>query len=207
MSVECDYFPSFFGARKKQLTVRKREFLNKCKGLFFDDASPSVSQLAVPQQSAEDSVRPELSDSNSQAIDTWIYPLVQMGPFGVLNDEQATLRLLRRAARQDEILLTSGYFNLTDHYMQVILQESLAKYRLLMASPEVRKAQLKKNVVWLCKHCHHERSILDFSLLGTCVVTVTKSMTRLRKKIMNGNNQKKQKTFFCSEQMLLGDMI
>lgn len=69
--------------------------------------------------------------------DTWVYPLVQMGPLFVMNDETVTLELLRNASREDEILLASGYFNLTDHYMEVILQESLAKYRLLMAAPEV----------------------------------------------------------------------
>ncbi|KAK7475409.1 hypothetical protein BaRGS_00033359 [Batillaria attramentaria] len=76
--------------------------------------------------------------SNTAAdCDTWVYPLVQMGPMGVINDEHVTLQLLRRPAKDDEILLASGYFNLTDHYMEVILQESLAKYKLLMASPEV----------------------------------------------------------------------
>ena len=106
------------------------------------------SQLALPQQSPENLQTPEISDSNGQPFDTWVYPLVQMGPLGVLNDEQATLQLLRGATRQDEILLTSGYFNLTDHYLQVILQESLAKYRLLMAAPEVRKTQLKKTMLF-----------------------------------------------------------
>ena len=60
-----------------------------------------------------------------------------MGPFRVEYDELATLQLLKDADKLDEILLASGYFNLTDHYMHVILQQSLAKYRLLMASPEV----------------------------------------------------------------------
>jgi hypothetical protein len=80
----------------------------------------------------------ESRPTDTSKADTWVYPLVQMGPFGVFNDEYATLQLMRDASQHDEILLASGYFNLTDHYLEVILQESLAKYRLLMASPEVR---------------------------------------------------------------------
>ncbi|XP_076461588.1 CDP-diacylglycerol--glycerol-3-phosphate 3-phosphatidyltransferase, mitochondrial-like [Babylonia areolata] len=94
--------------------------------------SPSGSETPAVSRTGYPTV-----DASSQTADTWVYPLVQMGPFGVYNDEHATLQLLREATRHDEILLASGYFNLTDHYMSVILQESLAKYRLMMAAPEV----------------------------------------------------------------------
>lgn len=75
--------------------------------------------------------------SSSQAGDTVVYPLVQMGPFGVTHDEQMLLSLLRASDARDHILLASGYFNLTDHYMSVILNQSLAKFSILMASPQV----------------------------------------------------------------------
>lgn len=79
------------------------------------------------------------SDSNSEQseIDTWIYPLIQMGPFGIVDDEVAMKSIFRTAEKGEEIFLASGYFNLTDHYLQVILQESQSKYNILMASPEV----------------------------------------------------------------------
>ena len=77
------------------------------------------------------------SATKSSSYDTWIYPLIQMGPLGISHDEFVTLTLLRKAAANDVILLSSGYFNLTDHYMHVILDESFSKYRILMASPEV----------------------------------------------------------------------
>ncbi|KAL8604484.1 hypothetical protein ACOMHN_015768 [Nucella lapillus] len=94
-----------------------------------------VRALNRPSKREETASSPPSTDSLK--ADTWVYPLVQMGPFGVYNDEDATLRLLREASRCDEVLLASGYFNLTDHYMAVILRESLAKYRLMMAAPEV----------------------------------------------------------------------
>uniref|UniRef100_A0A0B7A5S7 CDP-diacylglycerol--glycerol-3-phosphate 3-phosphatidyltransferase n=1 Tax=Arion vulgaris TaxID=1028688 RepID=A0A0B7A5S7_9EUPU len=75
-------------------------------------------------------------ESDRQLGDTVIYPLVQMGPFGVIHDEQALQCLLRVSNHHDRILLASGYFNLTDYYMSVILNQSLAKFSILMASPQ-----------------------------------------------------------------------
>ena len=69
-----------------------------------------------------------------------------MGPFGVGHDEQAMLELLKSSQPQDNVLLASGYFNLTDHYMSVILEQSRAKFSILMASPQVNKSRNKRFV-------------------------------------------------------------
>lgn len=68
--------------------------------------------------------------------DTWIFPLVQMKPLGIHLDEQVTKRLLTEAGDDCVVYLTSGYFNLTKTYMQLVLGAD-ADYRILMASPEV----------------------------------------------------------------------
>ncbi len=68
--------------------------------------------------------------------DTWIFPLVQMKPLGIHLDEQVTKRLLTEAGGDAVVYLTSGYFNLTRTYMQLVLGAA-ADYRILMASPEV----------------------------------------------------------------------
>ncbi|XP_046352189.2 CDP-diacylglycerol--glycerol-3-phosphate 3-phosphatidyltransferase, mitochondrial-like isoform X1 [Haliotis rufescens] len=86
---------------------------------------------------SSDRTHSEDDEDSSSGYDTLVYPLIQMGPFGITHDENITLKLFRSASQGDEILLASGYFNLTDHYMNVILQESYAKYGILMASPEV----------------------------------------------------------------------
>lgn len=112
-----------------------------------DSENPS-EQRALPEwrsrertnyQKDNESVTVENKSSlrDNSEIDTWVYPLVQMGQLGINVDEYVTRSLLHSAERGDEILLASGYFNLTDHYMQVILMESQAKYNILMASPEV----------------------------------------------------------------------
>lgn len=86
---------------------------------------------------SSDRTHSEDNEDSSSGYDTLVYPLIQMGPFGITHDENITLKLFRSASQGDEILLASGYFNLTNHYMNVILQESYAKYGILMASPEV----------------------------------------------------------------------
>ncbi|RCH78362.1 CDP-diacylglycerol--glycerol-3-phosphate 3-phosphatidyltransferase, partial [Rhizopus stolonifer] len=67
-----------------------------------------------------------------------VLPVIQMGPFYVRQDERLTLALLNLANHHPvkwTIHLTSGYFNFTEKYKQVILQTK-ARFRFLTASPE-----------------------------------------------------------------------
>uniref|UniRef100_F6SD21 CDP-diacylglycerol--glycerol-3-phosphate 3-phosphatidyltransferase n=1 Tax=Ornithorhynchus anatinus TaxID=9258 RepID=F6SD21_ORNAN len=70
------------------------------------------------------------------APDTWIYPLVQMKPFGIRIDEAVTETLLTEPECGARLFLTTGYFNLTRAYMELVLG-ARADYRILLASPEV----------------------------------------------------------------------
>ena len=75
---------------------------------------------------------------NSEPIDTWIYPLVQMGPFNIKVDDKVTQSLFQKGKKDCQIMLASGYFNLTDHYENLILEEARANFDILTASPQVR---------------------------------------------------------------------
>lgn len=75
-------------------------------------------------------------ESHVEDRDTWVFPLVQMQPLGIRLDEQVTRRLLKEADGDSTVFLTSGYFNLTQTYMKLVLGAG-ADYRILMASPEV----------------------------------------------------------------------
>lgn len=68
--------------------------------------------------------------------DTWIYPLIQMKPFEIQIDEIVTETLLTEAERGAKVYLTTGYFNLTQAYMDLVLG-TRAEYQILLASPEV----------------------------------------------------------------------
>ncbi|XP_069606797.1 CDP-diacylglycerol--glycerol-3-phosphate 3-phosphatidyltransferase, mitochondrial isoform X1 [Ranitomeya imitator] len=72
----------------------------------------------------------------TETADTWVYPLIQMKPFGIQIDELVTETLLTEAERGDQLHLTSGYFNLTQGYMDLVLG-TRADYNILLASPEV----------------------------------------------------------------------
>ncbi|XP_069511342.1 CDP-diacylglycerol--glycerol-3-phosphate 3-phosphatidyltransferase, mitochondrial [Ambystoma mexicanum] len=68
--------------------------------------------------------------------DTWVYPLIQMKPFGIEIDELVTETLLTEAESGSRVSLTTGYFNLTKAYMDLVLG-TRAQYQILLASPEV----------------------------------------------------------------------
>ena len=74
-----------------------------------------------------------------EEADTWIYPLVQMGPFGIEQDYVVTETLFQNAPEKSHIKLASGYFNLTEKYIETILNQSLASFNILTASPEVSR--------------------------------------------------------------------
>ncbi len=96
-----------------------------------------VVNMARIRQSILEAECSEVPDSDvTVPEDTWIFPLVQMKPLGIHLDEQVTKRLLTEAGGDSVVYLTSGYFNLTRTYMQLVLGAA-ADYRILMASPEV----------------------------------------------------------------------
>ncbi|XP_070846356.1 CDP-diacylglycerol--glycerol-3-phosphate 3-phosphatidyltransferase, mitochondrial isoform X1 [Chaetodon trifascialis] len=93
----------------------------------------AVNAVHVRQRPPEDSEDEGMSEGEE---DTWVFPLVQMKPLGIQVDEQVTQRLLTDAGPDSTVFLTSGYFNLTRAYMQLVLGAG-ASYRILTASPEV----------------------------------------------------------------------
>ena len=82
--------------------------------------------------------RPTLKDRDSH--DTVVYPLIQMGQYGIQQEEQVMCKLLKGASQGDHIHLASGYFNLPKKYMSQMLK-SPARYSVLAASPEVFQPQ------------------------------------------------------------------
>ncbi|XP_047024690.1 CDP-diacylglycerol--glycerol-3-phosphate 3-phosphatidyltransferase, mitochondrial [Helicoverpa zea] len=75
------------------------------------------------------------TSENSDAKDTWIFPLIQMGEFGITQDEQVTTKILASVPEGSIIRLATGYFNLTDEYAKTLLKDCKANISLLMAHP------------------------------------------------------------------------
>ncbi|XP_063961961.1 CDP-diacylglycerol--glycerol-3-phosphate 3-phosphatidyltransferase, mitochondrial-like [Lytechinus pictus] len=88
------------------------------------------SRTTTEMKGLEDQVK------NIKEADTVIYPLVQMGPLGIIVDQEVTIQLLGEGDPAAVCYLASGYFNLTSQYMDTILQSN-ATFEMLMASPQV----------------------------------------------------------------------
>lgn len=87
-----------------------------------------------------------ISESPSkESTDTWIVPLIQMYPFKIRQDEIVTSELVRSAHKGCSWKLASGYFNLTEEFMNNILQ-SPNNFDILMAHPTVNGFYCAKGV-------------------------------------------------------------
>ncbi|CAO3685361.1 unnamed protein product [Umbelopsis vinacea] len=107
---------------KTQAQKRMRDFLQK-----YSNKDAAISET-----------------KDTAELDTVIYPVIQMAPFGIRQDEKATLQILdvinqhgAAVAPKDywQVHLTSGYFNFTQHYKECILRTA-AKFEFLTASPK-----------------------------------------------------------------------
>nr|CAB3264821.1 CDP-diacylglycerol--glycerol-3-phosphate 3-phosphatidyltransferase, mitochondrial-like [Phallusia mammillata] len=67
--------------------------------------------------------------------DTFVFPSVQLGFAGIKQDEFITKKILQSAKSSSQVCLTSGYFNLTNDYVDIITK-SMAKFDIYVASPE-----------------------------------------------------------------------
>ncbi|GAB0099140.1 CDP-diacylglycerol--glycerol-3-phosphate 3-phosphatidyltransferase [Sergentomyia squamirostris] len=74
------------------------------------------------------------SGSEKLEADTWIFPVVEMGQLGIHHDSVVTKAIFRNAQKGSRIQMATGYFNLTQEYMESILECS-AQCSILMAHP------------------------------------------------------------------------
>lgn len=79
--------------------------------------------------------------SSNTKIDTWIFPLIEMGQLGIHHDSIVTKHLFSNAVADSQFNLTTGYFNLTQAYMDRIASECKASFDILMAHPNANGFQ------------------------------------------------------------------
>lgn len=68
-------------------------------------------------------------------LDTWVFPLIQMGNIGIRQDEKCVAALLCGIPRGGAVWFASGYFNATRDLMRTLLS-SPARVDVLTASPQ-----------------------------------------------------------------------
>lgn len=79
----------------------------------------------------------ESTGMESEECDTIVYPLIQMGEYGIRQDEVVTQHLLANVDVDERLYLASGYFNLPDIYKTALLK-SKGIITVLASSPQVR---------------------------------------------------------------------
>ena len=103
------------------------------KTQFSESFSQAIHDL-IKQKTAGD-----IPVDKQDNADTWICPLIQMGPYSVRQDERMMSTLFQRTLPECHMFLASGYFNLTEEYVNLMIR-SQGKYRILTASPQVCEA-------------------------------------------------------------------
>ena len=112
-------------AFKKEASERLQPLLN-----------PDASYKHAPSSQVSQTQTTSVTCPSPGPIDTWIFPLLQMAPFGVTADKTLTQAFFSSAVNNSTVYLGSGYFNLTDEYIATIIKNSAANFKILSASPQ-----------------------------------------------------------------------
>jgi len=73
--------------------------------------------------------------------DTWIFPTLEMGQLNIHHDSIITKRILATAQQGSTLKMATGYFNLTQNYMDTIVKSCSADCSIIMAHPNANGFQ------------------------------------------------------------------
>lgn len=104
----------------------RRDFVTQAKQKIFNYFTSVIEQQNNCTETA-----------STPKSDTWIFPLIEMGQLGIHHDSLVTNNLLSCSLKHSKLKLATGYFNLTDGYMDTITNDCLADCSILMAHPNV----------------------------------------------------------------------
>ena len=103
---------------------------------FRTSLGSAVKKLTETESKTNSHFGKANSSYHLENFDTIVYPLVQMGYYGIRQDEIVTQRILQELKSSEQLYLASGYFNLPPVYVDAILQGK-GVYSILAASPQV----------------------------------------------------------------------
>ncbi|XP_031837297.1 phosphatidylglycerophosphate synthase 1 isoform X2 [Nomia melanderi] len=99
---------------------------------FIEEAAYNVKEFFQREMDKYSNTEKICKDSN---VDTWVFPLIQMGQLNIYHDSQITLKLLQTAQPGATLRLATGYFNLTSEYSDALLKNCQGTCHLLTAHP------------------------------------------------------------------------
>ncbi len=125
-------------------TVALHSFKLKPDGSTQKPSAVSLDPLSSRKaaRAYENSLTHAVKELNSRRTDfegdsdTLVYPLLQMGRYGIVEDEVVTRRLLEGLQTDERLFLASGYFNLPPQYIDAIFKGN-GECAILAASPQV----------------------------------------------------------------------
>lgn len=101
----------------------------KYRSILSESVKKSLMMYEYSDQSTEET-------EGEGGYDTAVFPLLQMGQYGIHQDEEVSTGLLEGVKRGERLCLASGYFNLPPQYTRALLQAA-GDISILAASPEV----------------------------------------------------------------------
>ncbi|KAH8388297.1 hypothetical protein KR093_003011, partial [Drosophila rubida] len=111
----------------------KQQFIKLAKQRITDFVQQAY-QRQLKVKAAEET-------GNSSKVDTWVFPLLEMGQLGIHHDSVVTKQLLSNCIAGSRLKLATGYFNLTQEYMDTITHKCRAQCSILMAHPNANGFQ------------------------------------------------------------------
>lgn len=104
---------------------------------FTAEAKRRINNLFENQLAKNNSASSVFQWPNPGSYDTWIFPFVQMGQLNIYMDNILTRQILEKIPPNAELCLATGYFNLTQDYMNSLVEASQPNIHILMAHPLV----------------------------------------------------------------------
>ena len=105
---------------------------------FLDNQKRANRLVYDKQREVFNEVDSQGNEISVDDSDTWVFPSVQMGNLRIYQDEVLTSKFLDHTGKDPaaRIVFGTGYFNLTDEYMNKIVEKSKAKFNIICAHPK-----------------------------------------------------------------------
>ncbi|XP_060523302.1 CDP-diacylglycerol--glycerol-3-phosphate 3-phosphatidyltransferase, mitochondrial [Cylas formicarius] len=135
-----DFYCGFINSVQKfSLKMDKHNNVSLCKDWNVSPYEGSKSKfVGQAKELIEDYLSHFQNNScnKGKGYDTWVFPVFQMGQLGIEQDSMVTTAILSEADPKSVLKIATGYFNLTDQYMETLIENCKARCEILMAHPK-----------------------------------------------------------------------
>ena len=135
------------GNKTKILTNRNSTLRDKLRDALHDFASSYQRE----------------NEYDSSSYNSWVLPTFQFGELDLFQDDEMITKLLRRRKTHESVDFATGYFNMPESMMNLLLHDcDIKRTRILMSSPEAHGFHSAKGISGALPLAYAERSRLFF---------------------------------------------